>query len=55
MTGSKDAAYDHYAYLCKELSESLVVREITDVSGVEVVQCCNICLVHLVFLTVHLI
>ena len=44
-----------FFYLCKEFSESLIVREVTDVSGVEVVQSCNVCLVHLILLTVHLI
>jgi len=42
-------------YLCKELSERLVVREVTDVFGVEMMQSCYVSLVHLLLLTVHLI
>lgn len=44
-----------FVYLCEELSERLVVGEVTDVSGVEVVQRCDVCLVHLLLLRVHLI
>lgn len=42
-------------YLCKELSESVFVRDVADVSGVEVVQRCYIGAVHLLLLAVHLV
>lgn len=42
-------------YLCEELSEIVVVWEVTNVSGVEVVQRHDVCVVHLLLLAVHLI
>lgn len=46
---------DPFVYLCEELNERLVTGEVTDVFGVKVVQCCDVLLVHLVLLRVHLI
>lgn len=51
----ENTSSDCVPYLCKELGESLVIRDVTYVSGVEMMQRRYICLVHLILHAVHLI